>query len=259
MRQRCPTTPAPGGERDRTATCAPPALGGLTVVLACHDDAARLPDAVRDATAAAARCALAHEIVIVDDGSADDSVAIAGAMAARDPRVRLVVRAGTLGYGETLRSGIAAARLPWVLLTDAGLRLDARDLEDVLPVAGSADLVVGRRVEVPGTFVERAEAAVWNRVLRTLFAVPARDVDCAFRLARRDLLLRLDLRAGGALVGAELLVKSRAAGARTAEAPIHHAARVAGGRNRAGRRVTARTLREAFDLRRAMRHGEAGA
>ena len=144
--------------------------------------------------------------------------------------------------------------MPWVLLTDAGLRLDARDLEDVLPVAASADLVVGWRVLVPGTLGERAEAALWNRLLRAAFALPARDVDCAFRLGRRELLAGLDLRAGGALVGAELLVKSRAAGARTAEVPIHHAARVAG-----GRRVTARTLREAYDLRRAMRHGEAGA
>ncbi len=259
MRQRRSTIPTPGGERDRAAAPAPRALSGLTVVLACHDDAARLPDAVRDATAAAARCALVHEVVIVDDGSADDSVAIAGAIAARDPRVRLVVRAGALGYGETLRAGIAAARMPWVLLTDAGLRLDARDLEDALPVAGSADLVVGWRLLVPGTFGERAEAAVWNRLLRAMFALPARDVDCAFRLARRDLLAGLDLRAGGALVGAELLVRSRAAGARTAEVPIRHAARVAGGRRRAGRRLTARTLREAFDLRRAMRRGEAGA
>jgi len=257
MRPR-PST-IPGGERDRPAALAPQALGGLTVVLACHDDAARLPEAVRDATAAAARCARAHEIVIVDDGSADDSVALAGALAARDPRVRLVVRAGTRGYGETLRSGIAAARMPWVLLTDAGLRLDPRDLEDALAVAASADLVVGWRVLVPGTFGERAEAAVWNRVLRATFALGVHDLDCAFRLARRDLLARLDLRAGGALVGAELLVRSRGAGARTAEVPIHHAARVAGARRRAGRRLTTRTLREAFDLRRAMRRGEAGA
>ena len=120
-------------------------------------------------------------------------------------------------------------------------------------------LVVGWRVLVPGTLGERAEAALWNRLLRAAFALPARDVDCAFRLGRRELLAGLDLRAGGALVGAELLVKSRAAGARTAEVPIHHAARVAGGRRRAGRRLTTRTLREAFDLRRAMRRGEAGA
>jgi hypothetical protein len=114
-------------------------------------------------------------------------------------------------------------------------------------------------VLVPGTFGERAEAAVWNRMLRATYALGVHDLDCAFRLARRDLLARLDLRAGGALVGAELLVRSRGAGARTAEVPIHHAARVAGARRRAGRRLTTRTLREAFDLRRAMRRGEAGA
>jgi glycosyltransferase involved in cell wall biosynthesis len=248
--------PTAGGQTHGRDEAAPPALGGLTVVLASHDDAGRLRDAVRDAAAAAARCAPAHEVVIVDDGSRDESVAVAGAIAARDPRVRLVVHAGALGYGEALRSGIAAARMPWVLLTDAGLRLDARDLADALPLARSADLVVGWRVLVPGTIGERVEAAVWNRLLRVAFDLRTRDVDCAFRLAPRDLLARLDLRADGALVGAELLVKSRAAGARTAEVPLRHVARVAGGRGRAGRRLTARTLREAMDLRRAMRHGD---
>jgi hypothetical protein len=79
-----------------------------------------------------------------------------------------------------------------------------------------------------------------------------RDVDCAFRLARRELLASLDLRASGALVGIELLVKSRAAGARTAEAPVHHRARVAGRQTGSGRRLTTRTLRELVDLRRAL-------
>jgi glycosyltransferase involved in cell wall biosynthesis len=231
---------------------APNALTGLTVVLACLDEAENLPDAVRHATAAAERCAVAHEIVVVDDGSADQTVAVAGAIAARDPRVRLVVHAENLGYGEALRSGIAAARMPWVLLTDADLQFDFGDLEDFLALAASADLVVGWRVLPQGPVGARAEAALWNRFLRAAFDLPVRDVDCAFRLARRGLLASLDLRASGALVGTELLVKSRAAGARTAEAPVHHRARVAGRQTGSGRRLTTRTLRELVDLRRAL-------
>src|SRR2546423_1278209 len=81
-----------------------------------------------------------------------------------------------------------------------------------------------------------------------------RHVGCAFRLASRELLQSLDLRASGPLVGAELLVKSRIAGARAAEAPVHHKARVAGRHSGSGRRLSARTLRELADLRRALRN-----
>jgi hypothetical protein len=84
-----------------------------------------------------------------------------------------------------------------------------------------------------------------------------RDVGCAFRLVRRDLVERLDLRASGALVGAELLVKSRAAGARVAEVPVHHRVRRAGLQAGPGRRLAARTLHELADLRRNLRDGPA--
>jgi glycosyltransferase involved in cell wall biosynthesis len=229
---------------------APNALRGLTVVLPCLDEAESLPDAVRYATQAVERCAVVHEIVIVDDGSTDQTVEVAGAIAAQDPRVRLVVHSENRGYGEALRSGIGAARMPWILLTDADLQFDFGDLEDFLPLAPTSDLIVGWRILPRGPIGVRVEAALWNRLLRAAFDLPVRDVDCAFRLARRELLERLDLHASGALVGAELVVKSRAAGGRVAEVPVHHKVRVAGRQTGLGRRLTARTLRELRGLRR---------
>ena len=231
---------------------APRALTGLTVVLVSFDEAERLPSALFNATTAAQHCADTHEIVVVDAGSSDESIAVAAATAARDPRVRLVVHAQTLGYGAALRSGIAAARMPWVLLADTGLQFDARDLEDMLPLTASADLVVGWRILPQGQVGARARAAIRNRFLRAAFDLRVHDIDCAFRLVRRELLAHLDLRASGTLVGAELLLKSRAAGARTVEAPLHHA-------QIAPRRATTRTLREVVDLRRALHNGAVGA
>ena len=225
------------------------ALSGLTIVLPCLNEAENLPDAVRYALDAAERYAVAQEIVIVDDGSADETVAVAGALAARDPRVRLLVHAENRGYGQALRSGIAAARQPWVLLIDADLQFDFSELEGFLSQAPEADLVVGWRILPQGPVGRRLGSAVWNRFLRTVFDLPVRDVDCAFRLVRHELLERLDLRASGALVGTELVIKSRAAGARIAEVPVHHRMRIAGRQHGAGPRLAARTLRELAGLR----------
>jgi glycosyltransferase involved in cell wall biosynthesis len=231
---------------------APDALAGLTVVLPCFDEAENLPDAVRRATDAAERCAVAHEIVIVDDGSTDDTVAVAGRLAAGDPRVRLIVHAENRGYGAALRSGVAAARMPWVLLIDADLQYDFGELAAFLVDASSADLVVGWRILPKGPVRRRAGSALWTRFMGVTFGLHVRDVDCAFRLVRHDLLDRLELRASGALVGAELLIKSRAAGARVAEVPVHHRARAAGRQTGPGPRLALRTLRELAGLRREL-------
>jgi glycosyltransferase involved in cell wall biosynthesis len=239
------------------STTTPARLTGLTIVLPCFNEAPNLRDAVRFATDAAERCATSHEIVVVDDGSTDETVAVASELILRDRRVCLVAHAENRGYGAALRSGIAAARMPWVLLIDADLQFVFGDLEDFLPLTPSADLVVGWRILPQGPVGRRAGGALWNRFVRAALRLRVRDVDCAFRLVRRELLDRLDLRAAGALVGPELLVKSRAAGACVAEVPVHHRMRTAGLQAGPGRRLAARTLRELADLRRALRDGPA--
>jgi glycosyltransferase involved in cell wall biosynthesis len=226
-----------------------PLLPGLSIVLPCLNEAENLRDVVRYSTAAAERYAVRHEIVIVDDGSTDETIAIAGELAAHDPRVQLVVHASNRGYGEALRSGIAASTLPWVLMIDADLQLDVAELENFLAPAMEADFVVGRRILMQGPATRRLGGAVWRRFVQNALDLPFRDVDCAYRLVRLELLRRLDLHADGALAGAELLVKSRAAGARIVEVDVHHRARVAGRHTGVGTRLTSGTLRELSKLR----------
>jgi hypothetical protein len=142
--------------------------------------------------------------------------------------------------------------MPWVLLIDADLQFDFGELAAFLPLAPSSDLIVGRRLRPQDSAGRRMRAALWSRALRRAFDLPVRDVDCAFRLIRRELLGGLVLRAGGPLVGAEILIKAQAVGARIAEVPVHHRVRVAGRRPGAGPRRSGRTLRELADLRRAL-------
>jgi glycosyltransferase involved in cell wall biosynthesis len=232
---------------------APGALAGLTIVLPCFDEAENLADAVRHATLVAERYAAEHEIVVVDDGSTDATLSVAGTLASHDPRVRLIVHSDNLGYAAALRTGIAAAREPWVLLIDADLQFDIGELAAFLPVAPTSDLVVGWRILAQGPIGRRLGGAVWSAITRAALDLPVRDPDCAFRLARRELLDQLDLHAGGALFGAELVAKSAAGGARVTEVPVHHRIRVAGRQDGSGARLSFGTLRELLGLRRARR------
>jgi glycosyltransferase involved in cell wall biosynthesis len=192
------------------------ALPGLSVVLPCFDEQANVAAAVRQAAEAAARVSDAYEVIVVDDGSGDGTLAEAARLVGASPRVRLVVHPYTLGRGAAERSGIAVARMPWVLLLDVDLRLDLRELERFARLAGSADLIAGRRDPLRRHIRDTA----WSRVVRRLFRLPVRDVECALTLVRRDLLERISLRSDRAPIGAELLVRCRAAGARVLEQDV---------------------------------------
>lgn len=203
--------PRPPGERQRSA------LAGLTVVIYCHDDAATVGEAIADAARAADEVSRDYEIVVVDDGSSDATSQVAAGFCAPDGRVRLLLHPMVRGHGAALCTGIAAARMPWVALTDATAELDPAALEDFLSLTGNHDLLLGWRIMRRGPVGERANAATWNWLVGRLAGRHVRDVDCALKLARRDLLCTLGLQSRDELFGAELVMKTRAAGRRIAE------------------------------------------
>src|SRR3954452_21279744 len=153
---------------------APPAtaLEGVSIVLPCHNEAPNLIAAVKMASEAGRRHALEHEVIVVDDGSQDRTLAIATALAAADPAVRVVVHPANRGYGAALRSGIAAARQPWILLTDADLQLDLAELASFVPLASEHDVVVAYRIERHDPYGRVLAAAAWNRLVHRLFHLP---------------------------------------------------------------------------------------
>jgi glycosyltransferase involved in cell wall biosynthesis len=230
-----------------------PTLPGLSVVMPCFDDEDTIADAIRGAVSAATRLADAFEIIVIDDGSSDATASAAARAARANPSVRLIVHASHRGSGVALRSGMRAAGQPWVLLTDAQLRLDTGHLEDFLPAARSSDLVVGWRIMREDTTGRRMRSAIWNRLVRRLFRLPVRDVDCAFKLVRRDLLGRIELTSREAMIGTELIVRSLATGARLSEVAIRDVPPSAGA-GRPSRRRTSGALRELGGLYRTLRY-----
>jgi len=219
-------------------------LAGLSIVLPCHDEAENVEAMIADATAAARRVADAHEILVVDDGSADATRELAAAAALRDPRVRLLVHERNRGYGAALRTGFAAARLEWVFLTDADRQFDLADLDRAVAPAERCDIVAGYRLRRADPLHRRANAHAWNALVGRTFGLAVRDVDCAFKLMRRDVIQRLPLGAEGAMVSTELLVRAQAAGAEIVELGVHHRPRTAGRSSGASPAVVLRAFRE---------------
>lgn len=236
-----------------------PRLAGVSIVLPCHDEAGNVAPMVAQATAAAEAAADAHEILIVDDGSTDGTRAAALAQVAADPRVRLLVHEHNRGYGAALRTGFRAARLEWIFLTDADCQFELMELVDALPAAATCDLVCGHRVRRADPLHRRMNARAWNALVDRMFDLHVRDVDCAFKLMRREVIQSLDLDADGAVVSTELLVRAQSAGARIGELGVSHRPRASGRSSGAGPAVVLRAFHELRALRAQLKAEEAAA
>src|SRR4051812_19561750 len=147
----------------------------LSLILPAYNEAAGIAEAVAEADDALARFAGDYEILVVDDGSRDDTAAIAEAVARDRPRVRLLRHDVNRGYGAALRTGFEAARGALVAFTDADGQFDLADLERLVYLADLAPVVVGYREQRQDPWRRRFISWGYNQIARRLFGTAVRD------------------------------------------------------------------------------------
>ncbi len=182
------------------------------------------------------------EIIVVDDGSLDGTSQKVRSF--RDARVRLLKHPSNRGYGATLKTGFESARMSHVFFTDADLQFDSGEIDRLLPWIQQYDIVAGYRSPRQDPWVRRANAAAWGIALNRAFGLEVEDVNCAFKLFRRQVLDGLQIDSRGAFVNAEILLRARCAGYTIKQVPVSHFARQAGSQTGAHPKVVIRAFRE---------------
>ena len=193
------------------------------------------------------------EVTIVDDGSTDRTGEIAGTLSREDPRVRVIHHMPGRGYGGAVRAGLAGATQPFVAFTDGDLQFDVADFGRLAAaMEGGVDAVIGYRIKRADPWRRLVIAAVYNLVIRILFAGGWRDVDCGFKLFRADVFTRVPLervRSNGAFFSAELLINLRARGVVMREVGLPHHPRLHHEPKGAPPRVILKAIRDLLLLR----------
>jgi glycosyltransferase involved in cell wall biosynthesis len=240
------------GNLDGVTRTAPPPVtllpGSLSLVLPAFNEAENIEFVVRASLVALPAYSHDFEIIVVDDGSRDATGAIVGRLLATEPRIRLVTHVRNRGYGAALTSGFRASTGDFVMFMDADRQFDINDLRLLAPFAGEYDIVAGFRKERSDPIHRRVFAEAFNVVVRILFGVHLRDIDCAFKLFRGDLLRSMTLTAPGALINTEIQAKARRQGARLQQVGVHHYPRIAGQPTGGSLRVILRAMGETLTL-----------
>jgi glycosyltransferase involved in cell wall biosynthesis len=223
-------------------------LSGISVFLLAHNEEDNIERVVEGFKAELPKLTDDYEIIVVNDGSSDDTGQIVERMAASDRHVRVVDHPLNRGYGAAVISGINAASKPYVLLSDGDGQFDPADAPLLAAKVIDYDVVAGRRIRRADPVMRRLNGKAWSILMRLLFGIRITDVDCGFKLFRRELLVNLELEAKGAMITTELMAKLAGRGARITEVGIRHLPRLAGEQSGNSLRVILRAFKELFAL-----------
>jgi len=205
-------------------------FSSLSVFFPAYNDAPSLPELIAKTFAVLESQVADYEVIVINDGSWDKTGEVLEELRLRHaPYMRVVTHEQNRGYGGALRSGFGAATKDWVFYTDGDGQYDPSDLPRLL------DLVRADTGLVNGYKLERHDPAhriwignVYNVCARLLFRIKIRDIDCDYRLIRRDLLERIQLTSTSGTICVELVRKLELTGCGVVETGVHHYPRLHG-------------------------------
>lgn len=223
--------------------------------MAAYNEAENIESMIMEVIVTMDKLAANYEVIVVNDGSRDETANIVKSVIQKYPQVRLLEHAVNKGYGAAVFLALISARNELIFFTDSDRQFDLQEISKLINAIGDADLAIGYRSPRRDPFMRRVNAWGWNALIRMLFGYTARDVDCAFKLMRREVVdyLRDKIQSRGATFSAEFLVRARRGGFFIKEVPVKgHRRRVAGSQTGARPDVILRAFKELTLFRSAL-------
>ncbi len=221
----------------------------ISVFFPCHNEEANVERVTQQALAVLPAISDDYEVIIVNDGSQDRTREIADRLAGENPHIRAVHHEVNRGYGGALQSGFRAATKKLVFYTDGDGQFNMEELPPLLPLMEQWDIVSCYRLDRKDPWIRKLNAWAWTRLVNWMLGLKLRDVDCAFKLYKREIFDRIEMQSQGALIDAEILARAQRAGYTITQRGVHHYPRLAGRQSGASWKVILRAFRELFRLR----------
>ena len=202
---------------------------GLSVFFPAYNDSGTIASLVITARQAARAITPDFEIIVVNDGSADRTAAVLDELARQYPEVRVVTHPVNRGYGGALQSGFAAASKEFVFYTDGDAQYDPAEMSVLwAAMRPGIDLVNGYKISRSDPLHRIVIGRLYHHIVKILFGLSVRDVDCDFRLMRRSIFDRVRLTKTSGVICLEMMKKIQDEGFAIAEVPVHHYHRTMG-------------------------------
>ncbi|MBU1699892.1 MAG: glycosyltransferase family 2 protein [Candidatus Eisenbacteria bacterium] len=169
-----------------------------------------------------------YEILAINDASPDHSDLILAELTQKYSRLRVITHPKNKGYGGAICSGFKNASKTFIFYTDGDAQYDVRELAKLWKARGGADLVNGYKIRRNDPFHRKIVGWSYHNFVKMMFRLKIRDVDCDFRLIRREIFQGFGLTENSGLICVELMTKIHRTGCQIREVPVHHHHRMHG-------------------------------
>jgi glycosyltransferase involved in cell wall biosynthesis len=226
----------------------------ISVVLPAHNEAENIKTTVESCVSYLEKNASDYEVVVVNDGSSDDTQQIVQELKSTNSKVILVNHPVNKGYGSALRTGFDKASCEYIFFMDSDGQFNINDLDRLIPLVSAKDVVIGYREDRADSFIRSLNAWLYGLYIYLIFGLKVRDMDCAFKVfptrAYQDI---RPIKSDGALFSAEFLIKLKRNGFKLNEVPVRHFPRCFGTQSGANIKVILRMFKESWKLRNELR------
>lgn len=164
-----------------------------------------------------------YEVLVIENGSTDYTVDVLEELAQKYDHFRFLAHREPLGYGGAVRLGFKEAKKDLVFYTDGDAQYDPREIKLLLPaLTEGVDIVNGWKIDRSDPLHRKIIGRIYHHTVKLLFGFKLRDVDCDFRLMRREVFDVIELESVTGTLPLELVKKLQDAQFTFAEVPVHH-------------------------------------
>ncbi len=219
----------------------------LSVVLPIFNEVENIKPLLDDLLEFFTKKNISFEVLAVNDGSTDGTDEILRKYVPAK-NIRILEHHRNLGYGAALRSGFEEAWGDLIFFSDSDRQFDIREISGFLEKIDKYDFVAGFRKKRQDPWFRLFFAWLFSLASRVFFGIKIRDIDCAFKLFKSDVLKKMHLSSSGALINLEIFSSAKKSGYKFLQIPVSHFPRKKGKQTGGSPKVIIKALRDFFKL-----------
>lgn len=199
-------------------------LKELSVFFPAYNEEANLGPTVEKAVLVLKKVAEKFELLIINDGSKDNTGKVAEKLARKYAFIKVITHNPNQGYGAALRSGFYNSQYKWIVFTDSDGQFDFSEVDRLIEKSAYADMVVGYRINRQDSLTRKIFGWGWTLLANIFLGLKVKDIDCAFKLTKKEIIDKIPKLQStrGGMISPELVGKARKAGFKIVEVGVHH-------------------------------------
>lgn len=218
----------------------------ISVFFPCYNEEENITNTVNQTVRVLDEIADSYEVLIIDDGSTDSTYEVASNLSKQNKNIKVIRHQHNLGYGAALCTGIKNSQFELICFMDSDGQFDFSEIKKFIPLIEKAPIVIGNRVNRNDPWHRRLNATMFMWLVRMIFGLKLKDLNCGFKLFRKEVLENVKLKSNGAFITSEILITARNRNYEFLEVPVNHYPRLKGKQTGANPMVVIKAFLELY-------------